>query len=151
MHIPPEHYALAGPLWAKFEEALTIARTSGTTAEERINSLRGKVSPATLSSMHGMRMQRNKLQHSLDRPAEPLPNPRAWEKSCRDAISLLAPSLELPPRFDHSASSGFSPLVSIFLWGVGGYVVLTNPQLTEVFGVGLLGYFLYRTFGPGKS
>lgn len=139
MAVPPDQYALVGPLWSQFEDALHSSGAVGSTADEQINSLRSRLSSQRINDMHYVRMERNALQH---RNPSPLSDPAKWERLARESIAQLNPDCHAPAPVSEESGSGL--LGKIAAWSFGGYVVLHSPQLMELAMMGGLCWLGYK-------
>lgn len=139
MAAPKDHYALVGPLWAELEQALHESEVEGETVDEKINSLRSRLSSEVISGLHYVRKERNALVH---REAKPLANPSEWEDICRKSITEV--------RGRQSSNNATPPLFKIAAWCVGIYIVLHNDKLLELLATGALCYGAYKLFFSSK-
>lgn len=84
----PEHFAVVGPAWLDFERAVRAAGAVGEDLAAQLDSLRARLSPATLDTAHQLRRQRNALFHD----GTLIRDLRGWEAQCRRTIAELQAS-----------------------------------------------------------
>ncbi|MCC6735664.1 MAG: hypothetical protein IT534_06000 [Bauldia sp.] len=84
----PEHFAVVGPAWLEFERALAAAGAVGEDTSEQLDSLRGRVSDATLDAAHRLRRQRNALFHD----GTLIRDIAAWQSECSRVTADLRSS-----------------------------------------------------------
>lgn len=84
----PEHFAVVGPAWLDFERAVRAAGATGEDLNEQLDSLRGRLTPATLDTAHLLRRQRNALFHD----GTLIRDLRGWEAQCRQTIADIRSS-----------------------------------------------------------
>jgi len=140
MSAPGEHYAKVGPLWVEIEAAVQRFGGSGSDMAAQIDSLEGRIPSSTITSLHRLREQRNRLFHK----GVPLSSPSDWQSGCERALSELSPSRP-------SGSSGSSmTAIKVIGFGFLGLAVLNSPKLEELLGIGLIGWIIVQVFKSSK-